>query len=102
MKVKNINNTEDNRCSCSSWLEHWKKFSSQKFDACAVIHCKAISSDIVGAHVQKDILFDNKWYIVPLCKDHNNKRGESLLVYDNIVLVSANASETCEKRIARY
>ena len=52
----------------------------------------------MGGHVQK-VGSDNKWYIIPLCKSCNNKRGEELEIDDNTELVSANVSETCGKGI---
>ena len=51
----------------------------------------------MGAHVQKGgTSTDQKWYIYPLCKAHNQQTGE-LEVSDSYRLVSANKSETCGK-----
>ena len=97
MKVKNVNGTTDNTCKCGSWLEHWKKFSGQALPAsCRESSCT--KGPDVGAHVQKDSSTDKSWYIVPLCKDHNGKTGESLSIMDSSVLVSANVSQTCGKK----
>lgn len=96
MKVKNINGTSDTTCKCGTWLNHWKKFSSQSFPtSCPVDGCA--KTDLVGAHVQKDSSSDNNWYIYPLCKSHN-QAGGTLNVSDYYNLVSANKSETCEKK----
>jgi hypothetical protein len=96
MKVININGTTDKTCKCGSWLEHWKKFSGQLFPSyCPVVRCYQKTE--VGAHVQKDSAFDRSWYIVPLCKTHNAKTGQSLEISDSTKLVSANVSETCGK-----
>jgi hypothetical protein len=97
MKVKNINGTSDNTCKCSSWLEHWKKFSGQTLST----YCyeeKCTQKPEVGAHVQKDSSTDNSWYIVPLCKTHNGETGKSLNISDSVNLVSANVSSTCDKK----
>jgi hypothetical protein len=51
----------------------------------------------VGAHVQKDSATDKSWYIVPLCKAHNARKGDSINILEGIKLVSANVSETCDK-----
>lgn len=65
MKVKNINGTSDNECTCGSWLEHWKKFSGQPVPIlCPEERCNIKPE--VGAFVQKDSATDNSWYIVPL------------------------------------
>ena len=97
MKVKNINGTSDSTCKCASWLDHWKKFSSQTLPAyCAEKACRGKPE--VGAHVQKDSSSDNSWYIVPLCKEHNGQTGKSLEIGDTIKLAPANVSSTCGKK----
>lgn len=95
MKVKNINGTSDNTCSCGSWLDHWKKFSRQSLTYCPVKDC--LGKIEVGAHVQKDSATDSSWYIIPLCEKHNGETGKSLSVNDTVTLVSANVSKTCGK-----
>jgi len=96
MKIRNINGTSDTTCRCGSWLAHWKKFSGQT----APTYCPAggcMKTDLVGAHVQKGGgSTDQKWYIYPLCGDHNKHKGE-LEASDSYALVSANKKETCEK-----
>jgi hypothetical protein len=96
MKIRNINGTSHTHCVCGSWLAHWENFSGQtKPFYCPAIRC--INTDIVGAHVQKGgQSTDQKWYIYPLCTDHNNHSGE-LEVSDSYNLVSANKKETCQK-----
>jgi len=94
MKVININGTSDNVCNCGSWLNHWKNFSKQSLPTyCSKKGCT--KKPEVGAHVQKDSLYDKNWYIVPLCKDCNAKTRGSLEISDFITLVSANINETC-------
>jgi hypothetical protein len=94
MKVKNINGTSDNKCKCGSWILHWEKYSGKKATSCSELNCLKNSS-LVGAHVQKEIA-DNKWYIVPLCSEHN-KKASSLEIKNSSNLVPANVSETCGK-----
>jgi hypothetical protein len=72
MRIKNINGTAENRCSCGSWLNHWERFSRQVAYTCSVPGCK--KSEIVGAHVQ--ISGDQNWYICPLCSSHNKQSDE--------------------------
>ena len=96
MKVKNINGTSTITCKCGSWLDHWKNFSGQLLSSfCSEVTCMQRAE--VGAHVQKDSATDKSWYIVPLCKVHNAKTGDSIYIIDDIKLVSANVSETCGK-----
>ncbi len=96
MKIRNINGTSDTTCRCGSWLAHWKNFSGQAAPTyCPAANCS--NKDLVGAHVQKGGgSTDQKWYIYPLCEDHNKHKGE-LEVSDSYKLVSANKKETCEK-----
>lgn len=96
MKIRNINGTSDTRCRCGSWLKHWENFGGQAIPTyCPVSTC--MNRDLVGAHVQKGGgSTDQKWYIYPLCAQHNNHEGE-LEVPDCYNLVSANKKETCEK-----
>lgn len=96
MEIKNINGTSEKTCECGSWINHWEKFSGEELPSkCPVIGCN--NKPEVGAHVQKDEKNDNNWYIIPLCKNCNNKKGETLQVENNIKLVSANVSKTCGK-----
>ena len=96
MRVKNINGTTGHDCKCTSWLEHWKNYGGGALPvSCPETNC--IESAEVGAHVQKDGTTDNSWYIVPLCKTHNGKLGQSLDVLP-VTLVSANVKGTCGKK----
>ena len=95
MRVRNITSTSENKCSCGSWLDHWKKFARITLNTCSVQGCTG--TDLVGGHVLKESTSDQSWYIVPLCVDCNNQRGQALDIRDNVTLVSANVAETCEK-----
>lgn len=96
MKVTNINGTAGRACKCGSWLDHWKIFSGQSLSKyCYEENCT--QGPEVGAHVQKDSINDKAWYIIPLCKGHNGKTGESISLVTSAILVSANSKETCEK-----
>lgn len=90
-KIKNINGTSQNKCSCGSWLAHWEKFSKGTTKYCKEKSCT--NTDLVGAHVQKADSLDDNWYIIPLCKIHNASSG-ILEVYGPFV--SANKKGTCE------
>jgi hypothetical protein len=93
MLIKNIPGTSDRKCKCSSWLNHWLKFSRQRTDYCQVIGC---FNTPIGAHVRYADGPDNKEYIFPLCDEHN-KTDEILNVSDIYQMISANQSETCDK-----
>jgi hypothetical protein len=93
MKVRNINGTSDSpHCPCGNWLKHWKKYTGIDNPACAEAFCHEKVE--VGAHVQKTD-GDHSWYIVPLCKPHNNLRGQELEIPDYFPLVPATARDKC-------
>ena len=97
MILQNINGTTDNLCHCNSWLAHWERYAphGNRNDppSCSVAFCT--NRDLVGAHVQKEN--GDKWYIVPLCKTHNQQVAR-LSVKDNTRLAPANVSMTCGQR----
>jgi hypothetical protein len=94
MKIRNINGTSQNSCSCGSWLTHWEKFSGMRLPAfCPTAGC--YNKDLVGAHVQVE--GDSDWYIFPLCTACNKAKG-TLEVSSTYRLVSANKARTCGKR----
>jgi hypothetical protein len=94
MKVRNLNGTATNTCSCGSWIQHWMNFSGQKLPLfCSEVSCTEIVE--VGAHVQVEDPNDMRWFIVPLCRRHNAMTGQQLTVIDQVALVSANTSDTC-------
>jgi hypothetical protein len=94
--ITNINGTSDIiPCRCGSWLKHWENFSKQILPHyCPVSGC--FKTDLVGAHVQMAYTATRKWFIIPLCTEHNASKYD-LEVSDTIAFVSANKSETCEK-----
>lgn len=92
LTVTNINGTAAHECACGTWLEHYRKFSRSGVAIwCAEAAC--LSTDVVGAHVQKRSDVDRDWYIVPLCKKHNGQA--SSLVLGDVELVPANIENTC-------
>jgi len=94
MKVKNINKASKGRCNCSSWLQHWKNFSNQTATICRAKGCAKKAT--TGAHVIKNRDYDDKWYIVPFCQEHNNS-SETVELVAKTKLVPANKSQTCKK-----
>lgn len=94
MKITNSTGTGERSCSCVSWLDHWKTFSEQEVPTyCPATGC--LNKKLVGAHVTIEGR-DGQW-IVPLCGDCNKKTG-TLEYSDSYTPVSANKSETCEKK----
>jgi len=95
MRVRNLNGTRDNVCACGSWIDHWERFSGETALFCAAQGCPNLAD--VGAHVRKAAGGDDRWYIIPLCRDCNMRRGD-IDIEDGTVLVSANRAETCAKK----
>lgn len=96
-KVKNINGTSTatTPCKCGTWIKHWETFSGKYAICCSEVNCTT-TRNLVGAHVQKTTP-DMSWYIIPLCDSHNKTKGE-LEISSSVVFVSANKSESCEKK----
>jgi hypothetical protein len=94
MKITNCTGTGDRGCSCGSWLDHWKKFSKQAVPTyCPAKDC--YNKELLGAHVT--IEGQSGQWILPLCGDCNKKTG-AFEYGDSYTPVSANKSETCEKK----
>ena len=97
MKVKNLNGTSRNVCSCGTWLKHWVKFNLKRQRLPML--CPACKRNLVevGAHVQIADSSRNDWFIVPLCKECNNQSNRTVLDIGDCALAPANKSETCER-----
>jgi len=93
--VKNINGTSKNQCNCNSWLEHWENFTGLIAGDCSVRGCT--NEATVGAHVLiTDGRTPNKWWIVPMCHEHNHYTNyDEMILNKTVVLAPANVSETC-------
>ena len=96
MKVRNLEGTAGKPCKCGSWLKHWEKFGKIRAIFCSTITCTILAT--VGAHVKKTEGVDTKEYIIPLCATCNMITAEDLVVADTTKFVSADPSETCEKK----
>ena len=90
VKVKNLKGTSDRFPSdgSSSWQEWWGKKKKRKFGVCSKINCSFKAE--VGAHVQKVLLNDKRWYIVPLCRSCNSSKSESGFYVDENDLEPVN------------
>jgi hypothetical protein len=94
MKAKNINGTSDSpKCPCIVWLKHWENYSGKKASYCSEKTCSKTAT--MGAHVLKEGQ-DQSWYIIPLCADHNNKRGQEIEASDSTIFVPATARNKCK------
>ncbi|HAD81758.1 MAG: hypothetical protein A2509_10730 [Candidatus Edwardsbacteria bacterium RIFOXYD12_FULL_50_11] len=92
-KVRNINGTPYNTCSCGSWLAHWEKYSGRIAVYCSEAGCANQAE--AGGHVLRVGANDDNWYIIPLCAEHNSLTGRAIEVIDATIFVPANVEETC-------
>jgi hypothetical protein len=92
MTVRNLGGATQIKCNSSSWLAHWEIFSGQNAVMCFAEGC--INRPSFGGQVQKDSPTDKNWYVIPLCNDCNNKRGQDLDIWDTANLAPANVIET--------
>lgn len=94
MKLININGISKPQCKCGNWLEHWKKFTGMPVPVyCSSKACTRRPT--AGTHVQLADSDDEKWYIVPLCTEHNLRTSGSVEINDWIPLVPAMENEMC-------
>jgi hypothetical protein len=98
MKFKNIQETSGLTCNCSSWLNHWLRFTNNKaVTFCAELNCTKIAE--VGGHVIACDSANKSWRILPLCRAHNLHRfKECFAVKPQMmaVQVTANVSKSCK------
>ena len=81
-RVKNINGTSDSYppYPYTTWKEYYISKRSWP-TSCACLACTNKAE--VGAHVIKVNSYDRRWYIAPLCRECNGKRGQELDVVEN-------------------
>lgn len=96
MIVKNLNSFEEINCHCESWLDHWKKYSGQRANYCVVRGCGGRPE--VGGHVQECGKTDENMYVIPLCRECNDKKGQEIVIFDGVNLVPANVADTCGRK----
>lgn len=93
IEVKNLKGTSGKSCNCGSWLTHWENFSGEEALFCSALDCMNLAE--VGAHIK--LQGSNDTFIVPLCQEHNSIQDEYFEILDDVILVSANTSLTCDK-----
>lgn len=75
MKVRNVNGTSRFiPRGYNSWLDYWEKQTGKSATICSANSCWG--TDLVGAHVQKVNSTDKCYYIVPLCRQCNQRTDE--------------------------
>jgi len=94
LKIRNVNGADGFECHCGSWLEHWLKHSRQALPRyCSEVNC--FMRPEVAAHVQKDgEPADPSWYVIPVCRGHYDKKGESFKIHDSIELVPVDGDKS--------
>ena len=83
------------RCSCTSWIKHYKNNKKGNMPTtCAVTGCK--KKPDTGAHVKKIGTKDHKWYIIPTCNGHNRGKKHTFFP-DNREIVSVHKQDGCKR-----
>lgn len=96
--VQNVKGSSERspKCpNCGPWIQHWKILTGKEPKRCAVHHCKE-TANLVGGHVKSAAEKEGGWFIVPLCRDHNNKPGRYNIIKDT-PQAPANVAESCGK-----
>ena len=85
--------------NCGSWIAHWEALSGQDAGKCSVKNCS--NDGEVGAHITRPFATNEDYqthpYIVPMCREHNGKHGQSFTSKKGVTFVWANMQETCGK-----
>lgn len=95
----NLQNTSDERykrrCSCRSWIKHWRNQTASNRQRCCVVGCKDIATH--GAHVQlKDKRGSGQWWIAPFCPGCNNPKNRDLMYLErSVTLVAIFPLDSC-------
>ena len=79
IKVKNVNGSSrfSSPAGYNTWLDYWEAKSGKTASRCSATDCHQSGRwNLVGAHVQKVYGYDNRWYIVPLCRGCNTRTDE--------------------------
>ena len=76
--VTNLPNTGDEKCGCDSWIRHWERFTGREARRCVAKGCLKAAEN--GAHVKVVGYKDDSPYIVPLCDEHNQDKGQFELI----------------------
>ena len=85
VKVKNLHNTSDRVPNgYSSWKDYWKAKKGYWPSTCSAYGCSKPA--VLGGHVKKVNSSDNRWFIVPLCSDHNNDHDAEFYVPDEMLV----------------
>ncbi len=83
---------------CGPWIDHCESMSGRPRGFCSVHGCLNFAE--VGAHVfvtYSRFLFDLRAYVVPMCREHNGKHGESFTLWEGCLPVLAHHEPHAEK-----
>jgi hypothetical protein len=95
MRVRNIEGATGLTCGCESWIDHWCRQTGKV----RPVFCRAelcLGTDPVGAHVRRAWNGDRAWYIVPLCRDHNEL--DTVVDVGTSCLALAGLARTCRNK----
>ena len=99
MKIKNINGSSKVSQKApwpySCWRDYWAgvvgfTFEDNKYYKCPSCGKPVLKENFDGCHVKKTSIFDNKWYIIPLCDSCNHITGEIEIDESLLVEVPSN------------
>jgi len=86
MEVENINGIQTGDREGPRLLALWEEQSGQPLPFyCAEARC--VCESVEGALVQRANTEDNRWYIVPLCREHGALKGQRIMIMNTMPLV---------------
>eukprot|EP00878_Enallax_costatus_P031081 GHUV01033932.1.p1 GENE.GHUV01033932.1~~GHUV01033932.1.p1 ORF type:complete len:145 (+),score=8.88 GHUV01033932.1:703-1137(+) len=90
--------------SAASWISYWEKYRCQLKTCCCAQGCYR-TDRLAGGHVKAArgptaALHHTKWYIVPVCPEHN--KGSSCKTFKVKAVIAVEAPPTRTERILSW
>lgn len=88
-----------------SWISYWEKHSGDRKSCCSAQGCLR-TDRLAGGHVKvasgptTAALFHTRWYIIPVCPEHN--RGSSCKTFQVRQVFAVEAPPTTAERIISW
>ena len=90
VEVKNLHEGNRKPLWSNSWIEYWLE-NNKNYKVKPICPRCGMRESTDGAHVIKVNSLDDKWYIVPLCENCNEKKDDEPFLVKKDMLVCANS-----------
>jgi len=87
MIVTNISDETITETARMNWLNYWKHFAQRQYCYCSEVNCTAHHDH--GVLVKQKGHNEEKFFVVPLCKEHSYGYQHQLEIDESVDVVSA-------------